>query len=303
MCAAISTVGLEPEITTVTTEVPLRTLLYAYLRYGFPVILGVDVEGSGNHAIALAGFSLLKEELCHGNDVCKEEVATGRNSVPMIGRRIDELYGHDDQVGPFARLIVQPPDAEYPATFEGSWEKKGKKRRMLPTVAIVPVYGKIRVSFMRIYLSWLTRLHEVTKKLAVGDEEAQWDIHLITSNDYKEEIRTAGVPTDVSERLRLRTHPRFVWRVRLYLSGAAALELLADATDMPPSFPFYGLIWLNKPALQGLVASFSPRKLQEATIKRGLIKSLTHPFFAFLRDAVVEDAVYLSPKRAHRKVF
>ena len=78
------------------------SLIYGYLKMGLPVILGVSIDGRGRHAITLTGYSLQK------TTALKQEVAGSKNCIPMIGLRIDEFYAHDDQIGPFSRLRVNP---------------------------------------------------------------------------------------------------------------------------------------------------------------------------------------------------
>ena len=56
ICAAIRHVELEPEVFTVRDSLPVVSLIYAYLRMGIPVILGVEIEGVGGHAITLTGL-------------------------------------------------------------------------------------------------------------------------------------------------------------------------------------------------------------------------------------------------------
>ena len=58
ICAAIRHVELEPEVFTVRDSLPVVSLIYAYLRMGIPVILGVEIEGVGGHAITLTGYSI-----------------------------------------------------------------------------------------------------------------------------------------------------------------------------------------------------------------------------------------------------
>src|SRR5439155_6826742 len=136
MCNAIASVGLDPEVVEVRKNTPLVSLLYGHLRMGLPVLLGVRIEGAGMHAITLTGYSLRQAR------ALKQEVAGGEKSIPMVGLRIDEFYAHDDQFGPFSRLVVKPSanvhNRIYPVTFEGSWTDRstGKILQMAPEVAV-----------------------------------------------------------------------------------------------------------------------------------------------------------------------
>src|SRR4029077_8601062 len=58
MCTAIRHIGLEPEVIEPKQNIPLASLIYSHLRFGNPVLLGVEIEGLGLHAITLTGYSL-----------------------------------------------------------------------------------------------------------------------------------------------------------------------------------------------------------------------------------------------------
>jgi hypothetical protein len=155
ICNSIRHQELEPEVVEVRKNVPLVSLIYGHLKMGLPVLLMVQVEGGGLHAITLTGYSLQKHK------VRDTEVAPGEQSIPLTGLRIDELYGHDDQIGPFSRLYVKSSmaidQAVYPVVFDGSWVEPGtnKQLTLYPQVVIIPVYHKIRVTFLDVQV-WLT---------------------------------------------------------------------------------------------------------------------------------------------------
>ncbi|MCI0640637.1 MAG: hypothetical protein L0Y72_07140 [Gemmataceae bacterium] len=172
ICNSIRQALLEPEIFPVRANVPLVSLVYGHLKMGLPVILVAEVEGIGLHAITLAGYSLVK------TPALNSEVAAGETCIPMTGLRINEFYGHDDQVGPFARILVKPSATVgprvYPVVFEGSWiaAGSGKRLALYPQVVVVPVYHKIRVTFLDVQ-QWLTRMTEVMQTLLT--QETGWN--------------------------------------------------------------------------------------------------------------------------------
>lgn len=154
MCQAVRDVGLEPELVDCCNKnVPLVSLTYGHLRMGLPVVLIVEVEDHGLHAITLTGFSI------RDTRSLAQEVPTGSKCIPMIGLRVDEFYGHDDQIGPFSRLSVGPGTADYPVLLRGDWRDKvtGKQLDLRPKAALIPVYNKIRLTFLDVQ-AWLTRL-------------------------------------------------------------------------------------------------------------------------------------------------
>ncbi len=123
ICNAIAAVGLEPEVIEVKPGTPLVSLLYGYLKLGAPVLLVVRIAGSGRHALTLTGFSL------NPGPVLSSEGSAPSISVPLVGRRIDEFYAHDDQVGPFSRLKVIPPTTPGESVrFTGGWTRRADPR-------------------------------------------------------------------------------------------------------------------------------------------------------------------------------
>ncbi len=230
MCHVVSEVGLEPELIDCTSsDVPLVSLAYGHLMMGLPVVLGVEIPGRGRHAITLTGFSL------RTNRVHAQEVPIGAKSIPMIGLRIDELYAHDDQVGPFSRLVVVAPTATEPLILR-TQNAQGKQFDMYPLVMLVPVYNKIRLTFLDVK-KWLTRLTGVLLGFA-QETSIEWDLHLVTSNEYKMGIKGSSLSRTEREIFLLRAQPRFLWQAILRIDGEQVFELLADATDMERSFPF-----------------------------------------------------------------
>ncbi len=265
ICNAIAAVALEPEVVEIKPGTPLVSLIYSHLRMGLPVLLGVKIEGVGMHAIALTGYSMGK------NRVLRQEVAGPGNSIPMAGLRIDKFYAHDDQFGPFSRLWVKPSaivqNRAYPVTFEGLWKDRfgGKVLQMFPEVVVIPVYNKIRLTFLDVQ-KWLTRLNDLVRLLLSNTQDFEWDVHLITTNDYKRSFHSFGViDAPTVEKVLLTQHPRFIWRCALMIGGSNICELLADATDMSRSLPTYFILWydarfrsafsqaLNAPRLQSLL--------------------------------------------------
>lgn len=285
ICNSIRHVGLDPEVVEMKTSTPIVSLIYGHLRMGLPVILGVGVPGLGLHAVTLTGYSLRDAQ------VRASEVAPGQNAIPLTGLRIDEFYAHDDQSGPFTRLrIMHPPPAPNPMTNRADLPVFFEEdvtdpltgavtpRTLYPITVVVPVYHKIRVTYLDV-LSWLTRLHRnLVQNLGVAGPE--WDLNLTTTNNYKARLREFGLPVQQVEELLFEQHPRFIWRATLRFNGTSALELLADATDMARSFPVYRAVWCDAGVRNGVIA------LLNAPATQALLRqNLTHRFCDLLINA------------------
>ena len=79
MCSEILGVGLEPEVIPYRKDIHPVSLLYGYLKAGLPAILGIGIKGQGNHAITVAGFSLLN------TPIPKRKETQGDDVTPMVG--------------------------------------------------------------------------------------------------------------------------------------------------------------------------------------------------------------------------
>ena len=279
ICSAVKHVGLEPEVIPVTSKTPLVSLIYGYVRKGLPVILGVDIQSRGPHAMAVVGYSLVEER--------QREAVLG---VPMVGLRIDRLYTHDDQIGPFSRVWIQPSDnADYPCTLRGSWrDKAGNPLTMYPRVVIIPIYHKIRVTFSNVH-KWTVPLHAVFQTMVGKEVNLEWDIFLTSTNEYKRDLREYEfVSKELLPQLLLHQYPRFMWRLILRSNNTELVEFLIDATDIASSIPFYQAIWFDE-QLRIKLAEL----LDNPTMQESLVTMLRHRLLRTIKETVKAGLVIL----------
>lgn len=298
ICDAIKHVGLEPEVIIVQEDTPLISLIYAYVRMGIPLILGVEIEGRGQHALAIVGYSILND--VHLDPECQQDTKsddTGivqdglhreidsdkTNPLTMVGSRINKLYAHDDPIGPFSRLEVKPSDREgYPLRLEGSWKnRKGEVAPMRPKVIIIPIYHKIRLTFLHVH-KWLQNVNMVFQPMLFPEDKLEWDIHLTTTNDYKRELKEDAILAGKAlENALLKQQPRYIWRALFKVNDTVIGELHVDATDIARPFPFYDALWYSDIFREEL------RKLLETPdAQEPLTKLLSPQFIDFLRTTV-----------------
>lgn len=280
MCEAIRAAGLEPEVFPVSSHVPVVSLIYAYLRAGLPVILAIDVERRGLHAVTLLGYSV-EESLLRTT-----EVSPGRSMLPLTGLRISKFYAHDDQIGPFARMFIHRGNRTYPVRFKGTWfNRPGQEAWLDPVSVIVPVYHKIRIKFLEV-LKWPSRLTLFFASLGllhpIGPLRLRWDVFLTTVNELKSSLRKSGASRPVLERILACSHPRFIWRVCAYQGDSPLFEVLADATGIARSFLPY-LIWYQHAGFEYLIGS----QLDTAQWDARVTRSLSSPFVKLFRESVV----------------
>jgi hypothetical protein len=245
MAHAIKRVGLEPYLVNSSDHYLLKATLYAYLRAGIPMMFGfylIDVSETtpqviGKHAVAITGYSQGHEQ-----------------AVPLEGTdfllkatRIDKIYVHDDQVGPFSRMVFDGQEIEFPdknkkPSLQTSWIGNNGViggKRAISDILLIPVYHKIRIPFGVIHdlvheFDYLLKkvLSAVIPDAGPHLQQLEWDIYLCSVNDLKEDIISSeNLSEDVRRNVLLQSFPRFLWRASLILENIK-LNLLFDATDI-----------------------------------------------------------------------
>lgn len=235
MAHAIFKVELEPlcldiKPTKMGKEIFLGNL-YAYTKFSIPVLLVVDLYDEstnsimGRHAITIAGF----------NTNGTAEQAT----LPLFSDKINKLYGHDDQIGPFTRI-------EYDASL-GKWYSSWKaqnnpdaKVEIQPQLLLIPIYHKIRIPFETIWfhiyrfhqeLSFLKNCFPSHKQILF--DEIKWDIYLISNNDLKKKWRREKfIDAELRKDLLTTMLPKYLWSATVYRGEIQLSTFIFDATDI-----------------------------------------------------------------------
>jgi hypothetical protein len=243
MAHAIRNVGLEPYLISANQYDVIKATTYAYQRAKIPVVLGFMlanfVSGAllGRHAVTITGYRIGNTK--HG--------FSGSNFF-LKSSRIEKIYCHDDQVGPFARMEFTRNDNR----LTTSWMDESKKIGHIvadPEILILPLYHKIRIPF-DIILNIVYRIDALLKlignnvkfKNGLNINEIEWDIFLCISNDFKTEIRL-NTELAHSDKLSILTEglPKYIWRAIGSIDNER-VELIFDATDIEQGEIFIRLI-------------------------------------------------------------
>lgn len=266
MALAIRNVGLEPYLIKVSEDFLLQTAIYSYLHAGIPLLLGVElIKGNattgyrsiGRHAIAVSGYNL--------EGATKPITSSG---LVLRSSRIDKIYAHDDQLGPFARLDLQSAPISYGNNRGGtlsatmslstSWPAKpGDEVRAVPDILLVPLYHKIRIP-SEWAIERVTEINEFLVSLSnavhtLGLHTLEWDVYLSTVNEAREQLRqTHGL--DAKRLFAATTHPmpRFLWLATAFRQGKRLMEVYFDATDVDTSDALVQVLVIDD-ALRGLL--------------------------------------------------
>jgi len=268
MARAVRAVGLEPEVISAGPHVPIMSLVYGYLQLGVPVVLILHVEGDG-HAVTVAGYSLKETPA-----ISREDWVDPTPPLRRVGLRIDELYVHDDGVGPFARIkVVERPAKEakkFAVFFEGDWKKAdGGAACLEPRAILIPVYHKIRLNFMDLQ-DWVNQFNTIAELEMKDFEKGEWRFALTDTNDFKVSVRTSALPTAIRKGVLLKELPRYVWTATFTVAGKAAVQLVFDATGMTRSLPVVDVLYYNndvREAVGRVLASGADQLLNERLLE------------------------------------
>lgn len=256
MALAVRDVGLEPYLVGTPSPYVLNSTLYAYLRCGMPSILTIDLvdvlngheQSMGGHAVAVTGFSLGK--------VNPEPF--GQSGFLLRASRIDKIYAHDDQVGPFARMAHAQSTGPY---LETSWQGHGTVEAR-PIFLLLPLYHKIRIPFDTIHDAILVVdavLENARQKVFPGLGRPEWDIYLTTVSEFKKDVLDSMRPKvgPLVEETLTANLPRFLWRATARCGGEHHLDLLFDATGIVQQQLLVHAVEVN-PDLPALVSGLAP---------------------------------------------
>jgi hypothetical protein len=286
MAAAIRSVGLEPYLVNATNEFVLKSTLYAYLRGQIPVLLGIDLYDpaeltdpntnrpvhSDFHAITVTGYSL----------GTMTPIAYQQSPFMLRAFRIDKIYAHDDQIGPFARM-----EFLHGAHLNTSWVNDAQTGPLHASsrVMLIPLYHKIRIPLETIFdiISPFSSLIEALRHIATLPGPLEWDIYLTNVNSLKSELQgTTTLTGDYRRCVLTHSMPRFLWRATALLNDAPALDLLFDATDIEQGPSFVGVVQYDMSLAQVLtVVAQSLVQAQQAHTRpdRHILLWLASPTF------------------------
>lgn len=244
MCEAVRATGLEPQVERVTHTTPLASIIYGYLEFGLPVVLCgyIDGQESKGHAVAVTGYAMSKAY----SNTTESNIRGVRSEASMMER----LYVHDDNVGPFARMRFEDPSGfalsgsipTPPFVLQGYDLNGLPEHSFSPLLALVPVYGKIRIAFTEVH-AWLGTVMTFARVVGVDFSDVTWDVALAKTGEIKSEVRrrTPDV-ADVLDVL-VTPQPRFIWRAKMLRGGRRIADLLFDATAVSRSNPLFRVVW------------------------------------------------------------
>lgn len=270
MAEAIRCVGLEPLRVCANERYRFQAHVRAYLEAQIPLILlerllrwdqskeDWTLTDDG-HAVTVTGYEMAGNAMPGGQNPL---------GLKLRASRIGKIYGHDDQVGPFARMALiskKTDDASAPVALTTSFGSP-QLHSALSVAFLIPVYHKIRVPLDDV-LPRIGKANQVLESMRrAGEfrvaEEVEWDIRLSTVQKLKRELLDApNIHAKARQRILLAPLPKYIWRVSAYIQNTLFSDLYFDATGqrsslMPLDELVYGpnqyqkeLLLLHKDAL------------------------------------------------------
>lgn len=249
---AIRDVNLDPFLVKASNEHVLKSTAYGYLRAGIPIYFSIrlvnETKWLGGHGVALAGYRL-----------------NGAGPRPMDGTgfllkasRMEKIYVHDDQIGPFAKMEFDGGIAEWidPTTGENrssislssSWF--GGSGRAVPNAILIPLYHKIRIPYEVVHdmvLDFDAQIETYRPTFVqLIPQRIEWDIFLSQVNTLKDELLDSPyIQNKFRENIVTERLPKHLWRAIGILDDKPIVELTFDATDIEQGNVFIRAIPYN----------------------------------------------------------
>lgn len=229
----VRSVGMDPYLIGASNEYVLKTTAYAYMKAKIPALLGIGLNEIANgvtkkiglHAVVLTGYSL-------GHP---QPSPFSNSNILITASRIDKIYVHDDQIGPFARMVFTANNM-----METAWlDSSGIKGNVYadPFMLMIPLYHKIRIPY-QIILDKVAIFDATLEVLRAANfvpltTRLEWDIYLCEVNDFKKEISTNTKLDKKTKRDALLINmPKYLWRATGLDNGIQKFDVLFDATDI-----------------------------------------------------------------------
>jgi len=206
-------------------------------------IVGLDIEPirvSKDHDIvpvAVKAYINAKLPLLADLEIMKGGLSEDHLAVVSGYRRdknheLQEIYVHDDQIGPFHKTLPKDRTGEKKdfTSWKNDWTDKNvyDKEVVRLNHFYIPVYPKIRLTFDKIYAEFQR------KEKTIKSEGYSAELLLYTVNDYKQELIKSELNDKdgmmLKEQILTSSLPRFLWVIRTLVKGVPLNDQIFDGT-------------------------------------------------------------------------
>ncbi len=241
--------------TNIISPWKIKRYAYAYLKLEIPVLLGYIIVGqNGNHLVTLTGFRF--EKIAEKKELPYIFPPEENTKIKCEADRIFRLFSHDDQLGPFSKIGFN--HTEFKQYVSINWKAKEKFNIAAPTLIIAPVLNTIRLDYNHIeeFATQFQLFLEKTVAIPSFTERLIWDIYLINSNDYKEELINSNLKSRIILRYIQKSFPKYIWIVRLKVipdnnfsdlaNNYKLMDFIFDASESPKGITISQIFYFNE---------------------------------------------------------
>ena len=215
MCGYLRMKGLELEFFNINASNNkdewkdfISTVLKSFTETGIPIIAGIALHSTttearpdeiahvDHHAVVISGYSL--------ND----------------NGEFNEIYVHDDQIGPYASVISSDGFLTWKYKT-GGWSNYSS---ITLDSLIVPLYHKIRLPFIEVWMA--------SKYLEDDSTIKEHSLHLYEVRNYRKRLLKLNISD--KETLLTTQMPRYVWVFEATYVNGLKEEVVLDATAVYP---------------------------------------------------------------------
>jgi len=201
----IGEIGLDNEVLLDVEGDKVPLIVKAYLDAGLPILALLELHGENSsrsdwHAVVISGYK-----------------------INELGE-IEELYVHDDQIGPYSRVKPDPDFKFWKNEWITNYEKVELKH------LVIPVYEKIRLTFPKVYAfyeKYRTMFREEFKQFS---DYLEFDLFLSSIQEYKHYL--TGENIENKWEILKRSFPHYIWIIRMSAMGRKIWDDILDATSI-----------------------------------------------------------------------
>ncbi|RLI81205.1 hypothetical protein DRP07_07830 [Archaeoglobales archaeon] len=197
----IKSIGLDIETLKAESDV-IPVAVKAYINAKLPILATLELKRagkeSGYHAAVISGYR------CNENN------------------ELLELYVHDDQIGPYSRVISNNNFI----SWNNEWKTTYGQDEVILKNLIIPVYPKIRLTFGRIHSVFLRKKQDIEKEGYIAE------LFLTQVNEYKKTL--LNLAFEEKERILTSPMPRFIWIIRAHINNIPIFDEVYDGTSVYP---------------------------------------------------------------------
>lgn len=207
-----NSIGMETEFINVdetesssTRKQSISDALKAYLSFGLPVIACIQLRGKNIpipllHAVVVSGYRYDKK----GD--------------------LKELYVHDDQIGPYSRVLPKNNDGDF-TYWRNEWIGNDGIEEIFFERLLIPLYPKIRLSFDSIHRIFLN-----IKNNRETYKEDNVELYLKELNPYKNFLLNQSFTNKYN--ILTQQFPRFLWIIRIGDNDSPKVDVVFDAISL-----------------------------------------------------------------------